>query len=99
MNNYQYQKFSNRITRWIKKEQLNSCIEPLNQYHELYLIKSNRRKVNTKYAVFVMANNKLRREQDIKFVKKMSFADLAIINLERKREGISLLKTLTTIML
>ena len=94
-----YQKFTKRLTRWMKKEKLVSYVVPFHAYHgncygRQYIIKSNRKKIRPKYAVFIEEQNQLRRAEDILFRSGIKFIDLIMMNRYKKEEGISLLKTL-----
>ena len=95
-----YQKFPKQLTKWTNKEKLVSIVFAFEKYHgecygEQYLIKSNRRKINPKYAVFVKKDNRFRRKNDVKVIGIVNLVDLLMLILPKKREGIPLLKTLS----
>lgn len=90
-----------QLTRWMKKEELVPFTVTFHKYYGAdcygreYIIKSNRKKVNTKWAIFIKKENLLRREQDIMFKKSIGIVDLILMDIPRKIEGISILKTIS----
>jgi len=93
-----YQRFPQRLTRWIKKEQLDSVIESFPQGTKSenieYIIKSNGKKRSPKYAIFIKKENLLRRQNDVIIRSKLSLIDLVLMARPIKQEGVSIFQTL-----
>ena len=96
-----YQAFPKRLTRWLAKDKLDSCIVPFHQYYgaksegKEFMVKSNRKKIKPKWAVFIKEENKLRRISDKAVINSMKLVDLVMAVKSQKQEGISILKTIS----
>lgn len=86
--------FTIRITKWITKTSAeNLSHKDLGTEGRDYIIKRNNK--NRMYAIFIHNRNKLRRIEDKRLIKKVSLVDLILVNLPNKKEGISILKTIS----
>ena len=90
--------FENRLTRWIEYDELKDITQDFLKdnakgYGVDFVIKRNN--VNKKYAVFIHKKNKLKRKEDKKL--KTTLGELMINAMPMKREGISILKSMSMI--
>ena len=100
-----YQKFTRPLTHWMKKEKLDNFIEPFSKYYgecygREYIVKSNRRKIRPRFAIFIKQENRLRQtRQDLDELVKLKIRKVEFINFKldlrnKKEEGISIFKIL-----
>jgi hypothetical protein len=95
--------FPKQLTKWMPKSQIGKFEETLLKYEtnsdqsgnrkrlQHYIIKTHRDK--KRVAIFIRKENKLRREEDNIIKLKMSLSNLLLMNMQNKREGISIFKT------
>jgi hypothetical protein len=110
INNYQRFTIKNggkQLTRWvINKNELNPIIDGFHKYHgkcygREYIIKSNRKKRNIKWAIFIHKENKLRRSTDKEWFSSMieqkgfNIGEMLLMIRSEKQEYVPLLKTLS----
>ena len=90
--------FTNRITKWNSKEGLKDAVSLFYKEHgkgaenRHFAIRRNNQ--TKKYAIFIKKENKLRRLKEEDVIEKLDAKNLLSYIFMKKREGISIFKTL-----